>query len=145
MDPVTCLGVASAVVQLVDFTFRILSGTQQLYDDGQLKVHAQISRVVKDLSGLGKEISVSIRSNKISRSLTKNEVELENLCKECGVLAAELITKLKSFEAGDKRSMWVSVGQVFRSIWSKKEIEEMEKRLSKFRDMMDSRLLGTLL
>lgn len=144
MDPVTCLGVASAVVQFVDFTFEILSGAQQLYEDGQLKVHEQTSKVVKDFSNLGKEMGLSLRSAKAARSLTKNEAELETICKDCSKLADEMATKLKKFQLTDKRNVWKSVGAVVKSIWSKKELDVMEKKLSQYRDMMDSRLLGSL-
>jgi hypothetical protein len=144
MDPLTCLSVAGTVAQFVDFSFKILKGTLQLYEDGQLAVHEQTARVVKDLSNFSTQMHCSVRAEGISRALTENELELEKLCKECGVLADDMISRLNKFKASDKRQIWNSVGQVFMSVWSKKELDALESRLSKYRDMMNSRLLGCL-
>lgn len=144
MDPVTCLSVTCAVVQFVDFTFQILSGTHQIYEDGQLEVHVQTSRIIKDLSSFSKQMNPSMRSETASRNLTENEVELEILCKDCHKLADEMVVSLQKFEVTDKRNVWRTVGAVFKSIWSKKELQEMKESLSQYRDMLDSRLLGSL-
>ncbi|CAG8983348.1 hypothetical protein HYALB_00000515 [Hymenoscyphus albidus] len=77
-------------------------------------------------------------------SLRNNEKELLVLCKECGRVADEMITQLKNFEITPKQNLLKSVGHVLKSMWSSKELAEAEKKLARYRDMMNSRLLGSL-
>jgi len=143
MDPLTALSVAGNVVQFVDFTLKIVSETRQLYEEGQLDVHAQTTKAITDLSNFSGEMSRSIRSEGGTRTLSENEVELEKLCVDCAKLANEMIKQLKKFQAPERRKIWRSVGQVLKSMWSAKEIDAMEKKLSRYRDAMNSRLLGS--
>jgi hypothetical protein len=144
MDPLTSLSVASSVVQFVDFTFKIYSETRQLYEDGKLEVHAQASKAVKDLAGFTKEMGRSIRVDGKLRKLTENETQFEEICKDCTKLADKMTARLKEFEVTRKGEILKSVGHVFKSMWSAKELAELEKKLERYRDMMNSRLLGSL-
>lgn len=144
MDPLTCLSVASNVVQFVDFTLKIYSETRQLYKDGQLEVHAQTAKATKDLSNFSKEMARPIRAEGENRGLTENEMELEAICKDCSKLADDMVTRLKKFDITGKGGVLKSVGQVLKSMWSTKELAATEKKLARYRDMMDSRLLGSL-
>src|ERR1700722_10154766 len=105
MDPLTCLSVASNVLQFVDFSFKILSGTLELYEDGQLAVHEQTARAIKDLSNFSTQMHRSVRIEGSFRALTENELELETLCKECGVLADDMILRLNKFKSPERREI----------------------------------------
>lgn len=144
MDPITCLSVASNVAQFIDFSFKIYSGTRQLYEDGQLELHGQTAKAIKDLSSFSTAMAPSIRAAEEKRSLTQNEMELETICQDCSRLANEMVERLKKFEVTRKQNIVKSVGQVLMSMWSKDELEATEKKLARYRDMINSRLLGSL-
>ncbi|CAG8955796.1 hypothetical protein HYFRA_00011665 [Hymenoscyphus fraxineus] len=100
MDPISCLSLASNVAQLIDFSFKIYSGTRQLYEKCQVY---QASETTK-------------------KSLV--------LCKECSKIADGMITQLKNSEVAQKQNCLKSVGQVLKSMWSSKEPAEAEKKLA---------------
>jgi len=164
MDPLTALSVAGNVIQFVDFASKIVSGTRELYEGGRLAVRYQTQKAIEDLSKFSTEMSTSIQNDGTTRVLTANEIELEKLCSECSVLADKMVDELKSFErvgGFDRKKkewsfdgikpvlrevevLWSSVGQVLKSLWSAKDLEELEKNLSRYRDSMNTRMLGSL-
>jgi hypothetical protein len=144
MDPLSALSVAASVVQFVDFAFGILSDARQLYEDGELSINIQSSRVAHDLGSFSKALRRSIREQSSTIALSNNEQELETLCKECAVLAVDLRAQVENLKPSGKGRPWESVGQALKSMWSRKELNEIEAKLSKYRDAINSRLLGSL-
>ncbi|KAE9364398.1 hypothetical protein N431DRAFT_488965 [Stipitochalara longipes BDJ] len=144
MDPLTALSVAASVVQFVDFTFKVLSDAHQLYENGELSVHEQTSKVAHDLASFSRQLRKSIRDQNSTAALTENELELDLLCRECASLSSELITKLENLKPPARGHPWESVGHALKSMWSRKDLNEVEVKLSKYRDAMNSRLLGSL-
>lgn len=51
-DPLSALGVASAIVQMVDFGAKLFSKSAKLYKsaDGSLPTNVELSSIVEDLS-----------------------------------------------------------------------------------------------
>lgn len=143
MDPLSALSVAASVVQFVDFAFRILSDARQLYEDGELSVNIQSSRVASELGSWSKDLRRSIREQN-STSLSNNEQELETLCRDCAALAGDLKARVENLKPAGKGRPWESVGQALKSMWSRKELNEVEAKLSTYRDAINSRLLGSL-
>ncbi|THV43694.1 hypothetical protein BGAL_1083g00010 [Botrytis galanthina] len=163
MDPLTVLSIAGNVIQFVDFSWKLISGAQEIYKGGRLDVHTETKKVVEDLSKFSSEMSISIRSDGKFKVLTPNEVELEELCSDCSNLAEELVKRLETFqlsEASDgtmkKRKtdglnifreakvVWLSASQVIKSMLSSKELKEMERKLQSFRDTIQARMLSSL-
>jgi hypothetical protein len=144
MDPLTWLAIAGNVVQFIDFSFKIYSDTRQLYEDDRLQVHEQTRNAISDLSKFSREMSRLIRVERDTSGLTENEKELEIICKECSKFADDMVARLRKFDASKKNEVLRSVGLVLKSMWSSKELVEAEKNLARYRDMLNTRLLGSL-
>ncbi|CZR53594.1 related to small s protein [Phialocephala subalpina] len=144
MDPLTCLSIAGNVVQFIDFSFKIYSDTRQLYEDGRLQVHDQTKKAVEDLSKFSKSLSQSTRGQHNTGGITENDVELEAICQHCRKLADDMVVRLKKFDVSKKDNVFRSVCQVLKSMWSAEELAKAEKTLAGYRDMLNSRLLGSL-
>lgn len=144
MDPLTCLSIAGNVVQFIDFSFKIYSDTRQLYEDGRLQVHDQTKKAVEDLSKFSKSLSQSTRGQHNTGGITENDVELEAICQHCSKLADDMVVRLKKFDVSKKDNVFRSVCQVLKSMWSAEELAKAEKTLAGYRDMLNSRLLGSL-
>ncbi|KAF7907807.1 hypothetical protein BELL_0935g00040 [Botrytis elliptica] len=163
MDPLTVLSIAGNVIQFVDFSWKLISGAQEIYRGGRLDVHTETKKVVEDLSKFSSEMSISIRSDGKFKVLTPNEVELEELCSDCSNLAEELVKRLETFQLSEgfdgtvkKRKpdglnifreakvVWLSVSQVIKSMLSSSELKEMERKLQSFRDTIHARMLSSL-
>lgn len=90
MDPITCLSVAGAAVQFLDFALEIVKEGRELYKDGKSNAHAEAAFVIEELlkftTTLGQNLYLV---NAASSSLSADELALEKLCKECNVQAKE--------------------------------------------------------
>ncbi|KAK6595017.1 hypothetical protein H4I96_10748 [Botrytis cinerea] len=164
MDPLTALSIAGNIMQFLDFSCKLISGVQEIYQNGRLDVHTETQKVVEDLSKFSSEMSISIQSDGTTRALTQNEIQLEELCSDCSSLAGELVKRLKTFQLSDDfnetvtkkkknglhvfkeaKTVWLSVSQVIKSTLSSTELKEMERKLQNLRDAINVRMLGSLL
>lgn len=140
MDPFNALSIAASVVQFVDFTSKILSTTYELYKsaDGASLENAERETVTKDLQALNKRLT-----NRSSRrgSLAKEEYALETICRGCNVIADELLEKLERIRIKGKHTKWKSLRQALKSIWSESAIDEVSRRLARYRQELDTQLL----
>lgn len=151
-------------MQFLDFSCKLISGVQEIYQNGRLDVHTETQKVVEDLSKFSSEMSISIQSDGTTRALTQNEIQLEELCSDCSSLAGELVKRLKTFQLSDDfnetvtkkkknglhvfkeaKTVWLSVSQVIKSTLSSTELKEMERKLQNLRDAINVRMLGSLL
>lgn len=137
MDPISYLSLANNVSQFIEFSFKTYSGTRQFYVDDRLDVHEQTSKVIEDLGTFSIEMKRSIQAMPEHSAIKDNERELKVPCTECSKLADEMLAQLKRFEISQKRNVLKSVRQVLRSMWS-------SKKLARYRDMINSPLLGSL-
>lgn len=130
MDPISALSLAATVVQLVDFSIKIVSKSSELYRSNGLVENQSIDKATKDLIKLNDQLKDSSVSNS----------DLQELCKACGDAADELLTALSKVKVDGKGKAWQSFRKALRSIWSKEEIQELEKRLARFRNELNLRL-----
>ena len=71
---------------------------------------------------------------------------LEVICNSCVDLSNELLArfeKLRVHEA-DKHRRWKSFRQALKSVWSKGEIDDIERRLNSYRKELDAHILVSL-
>ena len=62
VDPLTTLGIASNIIQLIDFTSKILKKTSQLHFDGETIDNARLEALTSDLASLSKNLQVPQRA-----------------------------------------------------------------------------------
>ncbi|KAF2727131.1 hypothetical protein EJ04DRAFT_517457 [Polyplosphaeria fusca] len=63
MDPLTSFGLAAGILQVVDFSTRLLSTASQLYTDGSTVRNSVFTLVADDLSSLNDKIKSRARSD----------------------------------------------------------------------------------
>jgi hypothetical protein len=140
MDPFNALSIAASVVQFVDFASKILSKTYELYKsaDGASLENSEHETVTKDLRALNQRLT-----NRSSRqgSLPKEEYALEVICRGCSVIADELLEKLEGIKIKGKHTKWKSLRQALKTIWSESAIDEVSRRLARYRQELDTQLL----
>ncbi|KAL5330231.1 hypothetical protein ACEPPN_003756 [Leptodophora sp. 'Broadleaf-Isolate-01'] len=134
MDPLSCLSVAGTTVQFIDFSFKVFPNPK---NSTSLESFPHTSKH-------GNRMQLSLSPEAVPTVSTENDLRLQEICRECTVIAHDLSARLAKFATADQRKIWKSMGQVLRSMWAKKELESLEEKLSKYRDMMNSRLLGAL-
>jgi molecular chaperone GrpE (heat shock protein) len=131
MDPITAVSLVGTIVQLVDFSIKVVSKSTELYRSGRgvLTENTQIETATKDLSKLNAQLK---------QSTAAGDTELQVLCQACSDVADQLLAALAQVKG--KEQKWQSLRKALRSILSKEEIRQLEFRLASFRDQLNRRI-----
>ena len=137
MDPFTALGLASNVIQIIDFSCRLVSKGQKIYKsaDGTSMENVDTEAAANDLEILNTKLQRSFdTSDYNSQSMSDEDRSLIDLCQKCSRLAIELQTKLNGLKVTGKHRKWKSARQALKSVSGKDGIEELANSLSVYRD-----------
>ncbi|ESZ92527.1 hypothetical protein SBOR_7099 [Sclerotinia borealis F-4128] len=139
MNPLDALSLAGTIIQFVDFSLKVLAGTNELYKSGAeaLTVHRQLSLVAEDLSKLSKRLSNSYSDFSEKRLLsTPADDSFMCICKAAAEVSTELNTKLNNLKvtAIGRRRKWQTLKQALKSVWSEKELKALMDRLALLKD-----------
>ncbi|KAH0432300.1 hypothetical protein CcaCcLH18_06506 [Colletotrichum camelliae] len=137
MDPVSAIGLASAVLSFIDFGTKIISGTKQIYDatSGVKQDNLTLQVVVSNLKELSTKLSGPDPENR-----TESDKDLCELASECKRLAEDLNQLLNRIEPkvkGSKRHSFVSALKNERFAGEK---EELRVRLEACRGQLHFKL-----
>lgn len=136
MDPITAAGLATSILQFIDFSWGIVTGTYEVYKStaGTTSENAHISTIVDDLE----RVTDGLISD--AEGKTKHEKELCKLADKCHDLSQDLSNILKKLQVSEKSSKWQSLKVKFASMRKEKEIASIEDRLDKYRSQIIIRL-----
>jgi hypothetical protein len=131
MDPLTIIGLVGNIVQLVDFSGKLISKSTELYQssEGALAENIDTETVTNHLVLLNNKLK--------NAATTTGDSALERLCKSCGTAADELLAALDNVKVKGKQTKWKSMRKALRSVWSKEEIKELERRLARLREELN--------
>jgi hypothetical protein len=144
MDPFTALGVASNVIQIVEFSSRLISRTREIYHsrDGQLQDHVILDDAATNLSALVTELrSIEVPKPKEQTAADRQLIQLRQ---DCRTIARELHDQLERVRAQGGHQKWQSVYQAIKSVYSENRIAAIQSRLDNIRKQLDTVLLVTL-
>ena len=148
IDPLSALGVAGNVLQVIDFGFQLVADGNQIYHSstGALEEDRAADELAKDLEGLTKRLAES--QNDWTKShgnlpLEPDEVHLRNVCERCTEIAIELqrqLHKLRRHDGGKRRRLQ-SYKQALISVWRKDHIDAIATRLARYQQELDTHIL----
>lgn len=135
MDPVTAIGLASAVISFIEFSWGLVRGAEEVYrsPSGVTADNASLTTIIADL----KDAASGIRTDLQGRN--KHEQALVALACDCEAVSKELLQILSSLKRHDE-SKRQAIKVTLRSIRKEKKILSIEKRLSEFRSEIVFRL-----
>lgn len=136
MDPLTILGLAASIVQFVDIGHKLVTGVKEVYDstNGVLTSMEDMKLIADDIQNAATEI-------KGSSPFSQSERAIVNVAQRSLDLANELQQKLKHLEIRPDRSRKVEAARVtLQSFWQRKDIKELDERLSKIYGQLQSRM-----
>jgi len=141
LDVWTALGLASNIVQFVDFTSKLVSGSREIFNsrDGVSDRTRALQAIATDLSHLTGDLTIST-----SRGTTFVGEMLRGLAFECQNVAAELQKALSSLQTKDK-TRWKSFLIALQEVWRRDEIARMTGRLDALQRELNTHLLKVLL
>jgi hypothetical protein len=136
MDPITAVGFAASILQFIDFSWGVITGTYEIYKSttGSTYENAHISTIVDDLERATDGLISDVEGK------TKNEKELCKLADKCHDLSQDLLKILKQLQVSEKNSKWQSLKVKVASMRKEKEIASIEGRLDRYRSQILVRL-----
>ncbi|KAJ9611172.1 hypothetical protein H2200_004355 [Cladophialophora chaetospira] len=144
LDPLSALGVAGNIVQFVDFTLRLVSKTDELYERGSLIQHEHLHRCAQQIQNFSSLLKSRLtpfkEDDKGQRSLTTkgrsaNEAQdevtklLRVALSHCHESATELLKATSKLVIRDSNSKWQSFRQALNSIMSESALDVMTQRV----------------
>jgi hypothetical protein len=138
MEVLAAVGLAGNIVQFIDFSGKLLANSTQLYRSGEyaLAENVHFETVTNDLVLLNNKLK--------DGAIVTREKELERLCLSCNAVADELLTVLNKLKVIGKQQKWESIRKAIRSVRSKEDIEQLERRLAMFREELNLRVVVDL-
>jgi hypothetical protein len=148
MEPLSALGVATAVTQFIEFTGTVISGTWKLYKlepapGGVRQEYDHIVPVTKRLTELTKSLRDSIRPTDRT-SLSSQDEDLENISHECTKLGEELLVVLDRLKSQSKYRFWACFREALATVWKQKDVDALQKDLERYRRLMSTHILIAL-
>jgi len=145
LEPITAIGLAGNVIQLIDFGIKIVSTSRELYKTGSsaLYFYQDIIMANNDLALLHSNLRSSIMSTDQDNEISSNDRALLNLAIECDDIAKQLREALEkvTVEGEKTKSLWKTLRHALTCVWRKEEIDELAARLNTYRDQMNTRIL----
>ncbi|MCJ1412958.1 hypothetical protein MMC19_007059 [Ptychographa xylographoides] len=148
LDPFTAIGLASAILQFVDFGSRVVTGCHEIYNSekGTLQENAEIEHIAKDVSRLNGRI-LSSRSGPSSDSPAQDDKVLIELVQMCDEIASDLLIVLGSLKIeGSSSRKWTSLRKAVASHtpWNKSKIQDLGQRLHRVQKQIAQHLLTSM-
>ena len=148
LGPLTAVSLASSVVQLVDFSIKVVTGSIELYHsaNGSNTERSDLEAKTARICNLAERVDVPPEpSNYVSSGPTDSR-ELGELAKTCKSVASDLIAVLGDLKvkrpAGPGRK-WESFQKAVAALtpWNKDKIASLDKRLSRLQQDIFSQIL----
>lgn len=137
METIAAVGLAVNVVQFIDFTCRLFSKSTQLCRSSQ-------GVPVENIDVESATNDLVLLNERLGAATTTGNKELEDLCQSCRAVAHELLEALDQVKVKGQQQGWASMRKAIRSVWSKGKIAELERRLARFREELNLRIIADL-
>ncbi|KAF7536583.1 hypothetical protein G7054_g4457 [Neopestalotiopsis clavispora] len=146
MDPLSILSLTSGVIQLIDFSSKLVSKGHKIHNstNGLLIDFADLSTAAAHLLELNEQLKYSVPGGSRTRQPDPVHAKLFEVCDSCTSVAKELIAAIDQLRVRGRRTKWKSVRQAFKSIYGQHVINEMKERLESHRKVLDTCLLIAL-
>lgn len=144
MDPITGIGLAASVIQLITFGINAAKTCREIYEHGVSDDHSQVDYVASHLASLTVSIEQSLQNPTTqSLRLSKEERELVDLSRQCQNCADQLKRELYKLQT-PRTSIVLAASKAARALWKKNRIEQIQKQLENYRSMLEISLLSRL-
>jgi hypothetical protein len=141
MESIAALGLASNIIQVVDFSSRIISRGWEIYNstDGRIRDHAILNDAARHLSDLHNDLRMS-DTLKFSK-LAVADKKLIELKAESQKVVRDLEEALDKAKVSGGKKKWQSVYQALKSVRTESQISSLVDRLETIRKQVDTAVL----
>jgi len=140
MDPVSSIGLASSLVQLITFTTSVINHSRKMYHSasGSLVENDELAMVALTCELQNKRISALFSNPGPQTETTKHLLEL---CDDMQNISQDLLSVIKSLKVSGDNRRWESFRQALRSVKKEQDINDLVRRLDRYRQQVDTILL----
>lgn len=136
MDALSAIGLVSNIVQLVDFSSRIIHGAYEIYvsSTGATEENHSLEATIKEM----KNFSVKLAQKDALKS--GEERAVGRLADECRILSTQILELLEKVKPKDVSSKRQSLWAALKNKYHEKEKIELERRLDGCRSQLELQL-----
>lgn len=140
MDPVSAIGLASSVVQLITFSTDIISKSREIHRSatGSLVENVELETIARTLQSQSRRLAAHASKDRFPSGTSK---EIVVCCEQVRKSSKELIDIVEGLRGDAASSRWKSFYQALKSVWKEQEIADYLRRLEMHRRQIDSLLL----
>ncbi|PQE22020.1 Vegetative incompatibility HET-E-1 protein [Rutstroemia sp. NJR-2017a BBW] len=138
LDPLSAIGLASAIVQFVDFGSKLVSQGRELYENGSLAQNDEIQLITESLKGMAADLTKSRM-----KYAHADDNEIQELARTCQSVADELLTVLKTLHPQKQHSL-ESFRVALRTARKKGKVDDMGKRLRRLQGQINTYMIMVL-
>jgi hypothetical protein len=145
MEPLSALGLASAVIQIVDFSFKVVSRAREISKsvDGTSEDASCLEDATTNLNELMQDVQLQLKASGSYGQKTADK-QLIKLAEESEAIATELqgiLARIKRSKKGKERAV---LSQGLISALGQKKIKSLADKLDRIRQEINSALLVSL-
>ena len=145
MDPITGVGLAASVIQLLTFSIDAVKTCREVYQKGSVSDYNNLDYTTGHLAGLTNSLQQSLQSSSIgSRALTREEKDLVELARKCEECANKLQRELDKLQTQPRASTLKAARLAARAIWKKRTIDKINQQLEAYQSTLETSLLSRL-
>lgn len=134
MDPLTALGIACNVMQVISFAHEVASAVKQLKKDGS--VDPKLREHAGNLSATSEQLNQSL-SDFNATPISKPQADLRDIATKCLQTSTAMQSKLDQIDSNGRGPIM----KVFKMKWKMSELQKLENDMQKYQDGMQTRIL----
>lgn len=140
MDPVSAVGLASSVVQLISFSTDIISKSREIHKSaaGSLVENVELETIARTLQSQSRRLAARASRERFPSGTSK---EIVACCEQVRSSSQELINAVEGLRGDAASSRWKSFYQALKNVWKEQDIADYLRRLEMHRRQIDSLLL----
>ena len=131
------IGLASNVLQFIDFGTRFVMKAWKIYHDGQ-----GAGDNILDLLATTKDLESAVTA--LTSEPGTADSGMHEICVSCSEVASQLLTSLRELAAPEQPGKREALKAAFKRLWKQQDIENLKRRLDGFREQLVVQLLLSL-
>ena len=140
LDPLSAIGLAGNIVQFVDFSFKLIAETRDIYHSatGATTNGVLLSAIADDVQKLSDQLESShSRPTGFMSGLQKVAVEAHEVAKE-------LLEAVSLLRASKPQSKWSSFKAALAQVYHGEKIRNLTSHITRLQSLLTNRLLAAL-
>ena|SRR5277367_356425 len=138
MDPLTAIGLASSIVQFVDFGTKLIGGAREIYRSttGTTAQNATLEVVITEVRAWCSRLN----SPDPSSVYSEEEKAICSLAAECQKLSGEILELIQKTRPKKEKSRTEAFFAAIRDKWHEDDKHKLQERLGKCRSQLKAQL-----